>query len=56
MYYTFGGVRNILIHWFMNSLDISGEKCAALLAQFYRANMPEKLCEAIREKKANEQA
>ena len=55
MYYTFGGIRNILIHWFMNSLDISGESCAALLAKFYRANMSEKLCEAIRARKADAQ-
>ena len=55
MYYTLGGVRNILIHWFMNTIDISGEQCAALLSKFYSANMPEKLCEAIRARRAVQQ-
>ncbi len=54
MYYTLGGMRNIIIHWFMNSLSISGEQCAAYLAHFYHSNKPEALCEAIRKKNQTE--
>ena len=50
MYYTLGGMRNIILHWFMDSLDISAEQCASYLSSFYNANKPEALCEAIRNK------
>ena len=52
MYYTLGGFRNILIHWFMDSMGLSTEQCAALLSKFYHANKSEKLCETIKEKQA----
>lgn len=48
MYYTLGGIRNILIHWFMNPINMSSEQCAELLSKFYLKNRPEKLCEIIR--------
>ena len=53
-YYTLGGFRNILLHWFMDSLSISGEQCASYLSQFYRQNRPVALCEAIQKKKQAE--
>lgn len=54
LYYTLGGVRNILLHWFMDSLNVSGEQCAAYLSQFYHQNRPVALCEAIEKKKQSE--
>ena len=51
LYYTLGGFRNILLHWFMDSLDITGEQCAAFLSQFYHQNKPVALCEAIKKRK-----
>lgn len=51
LYFTLGGFRNILLHWFMDSLDVSGEQCAAFLSQFYHKNKPVALCEAIEKKK-----
>lgn len=54
MYYTLGGFRNILIHWFSDNMGISGEKCAEYLIKFYFANRPEELCEAIKAKKQKE--
>ncbi len=48
MYYTLGGIRNVLIHWFMNTIDMTGEQCAECLSNFYLENRPAKLCEAIR--------
>ncbi len=54
MYYTLGGIRNILIHWFMDSLGITSEQCVQLLSQFYHANKPQRLCEVILAKKQAE--
>lgn len=51
MYYTLGGIRNILIHWFMSNIDMTSEQCAAYISKFYLNNRPEKLCERIRAKK-----
>ncbi|MBE6715575.1 MAG: TetR family transcriptional regulator [Ruminococcaceae bacterium] len=51
MYYTLGGFRNILIHWFMDPMGLTSDQCAMLLSKFYLANRSEKLCEVIREKK-----
>ena len=51
LYFTLGGFRNILLHWFMDSLNISGEQCAAFLSQFYHQNKSVALCEAIEKKK-----
>lgn len=51
MYYTLGGFRNILLHWFMDSIDISGDQCTTYLSQFYNNNKPVALCEAIQRKK-----
>ncbi len=53
MYYTLGGFRNILIHWFMDPMGLSSEQCASLLAKFYLQNRSEKLCELINQKKLN---
>ncbi len=50
MYYTLGGFRNILIHWFMDSMGLTSEQCAHMLSKFYLANRSEKLCEVIKEK------
>lgn len=50
MYYTLGGFRNILIHWFMGSMGLSSEQCANLLSKFYLANRSKKLCDVIKEK------
>lgn len=50
MYYTLGGMRNIILHWFMDSLSISADQCATYLSRFYHTNKPEALCEAIRNK------
>ena len=55
MYYTLGGIRNILLHWFMDTLNCSSEQCAQMLSQFYHANKPEKLQKAIIEKNQAEQ-
>ena len=55
MYYTLGGFRNILLHWFMDTLNCSSEQCAQMLSQFYHSNKPEKLQQAILEKKQAEQ-
>lgn len=51
MYYTLGGIRNILIHWFMNNINMTSEECASCISSFYMKNRPEKLCEIIKEKK-----
>lgn len=50
LYYTLGGIRNILIHWFMNSVEMTSEQCAEYLSKFYLENRPEKLCEIIKSK------
>ena len=47
MYYTLGGFRSILVHWFMDTLDFSSEQCAAYLVQFYNNNNQKKLQDAI---------
>ncbi len=54
LYYTLGGFRNILLHWFMDSLPISGEQCAAYISQLYNQNKPLALCEAIEKRKQAE--
>ncbi len=51
LYYTLGGIRNILIHWFMNTLEISSEECAEYLSKFYLENRPTKLYEIIKKNK-----
>lgn len=50
MYYTLGGFRNILIHWFMEPMGLSSEQCSLMLSKFYLSNRSEKLCEVIKEK------
>lgn len=50
MYYTLGGIRNVLIHWFMNSIDMTSIQCIEYLSKFYLENKPEKLCVTIKEK------
>ena len=55
MYYTLGGFRNILLHWFMDTLNCSSEQCAQMLSQLYHANKPEKLQQAIMEKRQADQ-
>lgn len=52
MYFTLGGFRNILIHWFMDSMGLTSAQCAALLTKFYMQNRSEKLCEKIYEKQS----
>lgn len=47
LYYTLGGFRNILIHWFYENTDISSEQCADYLIKFYESNRPQELYEAI---------
>ena len=51
MYYTLGGIRNILIHWFMNSIDMTSSQCAEYLSKFYLENRPVKLYEIIKDRK-----
>ncbi len=51
MYYTLGGFRNILIHWFMDPMGLTSTQCAELLSKFYLQNRSEKLCELINKKK-----
>ncbi len=48
MYYTLGGIRNVLIHWFMNSIDMTSEECAEYLSKFYLEKRPVKLYETIK--------
>ena len=50
MYYTLGGFRNILIHWFNDQDSISTETCAEYLTNFYSSNQSIKLIDAIKEK------
>ncbi len=50
MYYTLGGFRSILLHWFMDTMSITSAQCAEYLSRFYLTNCPEKLCEAVRAK------
>ncbi|MBR3768851.1 MAG: TetR/AcrR family transcriptional regulator C-terminal domain-containing protein [Clostridia bacterium] len=50
MYYTLGGFRSILIHWFQDNVGMTSEQCADYLTKFYLANRPERLCDVIREK------
>lgn len=47
LYYTLGGFRNILIHWFYDNMNISGEQCADYLIKFYMDNRSQELREAI---------
>lgn len=55
IYYTFGGFRNMLIHWFMeDSISITGEQCSEYLTRFFIDNRPEMICEVIREKQKTE--
>lgn len=54
MYYTLGGIRNILIHWFSEDIELSAEKCAEYLIKFYFVNKSEALCEAVSAKKEKE--
>lgn len=54
MYYTLGGIRNILIHWFTGNMGLDAEKCAEYLVKFYFVNKSEALCEAVRAKQAKE--
>lgn len=50
LYFILGGFRNILIHWFMNTSDITPEQCAAYLSKFYLTNRSDMLCSAIKAK------
>lgn len=54
MYYTLGGIRNMVIHWFMDSIGTSVDQCAELISKFYLANRSEKLCEIILKKYSSE--
>lgn len=50
LYFVLGGFRNILIHWFMNTSDITPEQCADYLSKFYLTNRSDVLCSAIKAK------
>ncbi len=50
LYFILGGFRNILIHWFMNTSDITPELCAEYLSKFYLTNRSDVLCSAIKAK------
>ncbi len=47
LYYTLGGFRNILIHWFYDNMDITSEQCADYLIKFYMDNRSQELREAV---------
>ncbi len=55
LYYTLGGIRNILSHWFMDSISMTSTQFAEYLAVFYMGNKPTKLYEIIKSKKELEQ-
>lgn len=54
MYYTLGGFRNILIHWFNDQNTIPTSICADYLTKFYLANQSNELIAAIKAKKNKE--